>query len=117
MQAAQGVSWARAAAQAGGAPSLEIARVQRGCTVCLSTDELPDKPPCSRSEVGAREVMEREISHAPGHGQVRWRRIEQATPRRERLEMPDTEQVAQVHVKVRHPVCLHQGVCRGWAGS
>ena len=73
--------------------------MQRGCTVCLSTDELPDKPPCSRSEVGAREVMEREISHAPGHGQARRRRIEQATPRRERLEMPDTEQVAQVHVE------------------
>ena len=60
------------------------------------------EPPCSRSEVRAREVMghgERETSHAPGHGQPRRRRVEQATPRRERLEMPDTEHMAQVHVE------------------
>ena len=42
-----------------------ITRVRQWHTVSLSKDELPDKPPRSRSEIRAREVVghgEREIS-------------------------------------------------------
>ena len=54
-----------------------ITRVRQWRTVSPSKDELPDQPPRSRSEIRAREVVghgEREISHAPGHGQPSRRR-------------------------------------------
>ena len=52
--------------------------------------------------VRPQEVMghgEREASHAPGHGQPRWRRVEKATPSCEWLEVPNSEHMAQVHVE------------------
>ena len=47
---------------------------------------------------------------------LQWLRVEQATPRRERLEMPDTEHMAQVHVEDEasrlSPPRGVQGLCR-----
>ena len=42
---------------------VSCARAAESCTVRLS-----DKPPRRRGEIRAREVGEREISHAPAHG-------------------------------------------------
>ena len=76
------------------------------CTVSTDSDEPPDKPPRRRGEIRAREVMghgERKISNAPAHGQPSRRRVKQATPCLEGLQVSDTEHVAQLHVEGEAP--------------
>ena len=46
---------------------------------------------------------ERKISNAPAHGQPSRRRVKQATPCLEVLQVSDTEHVAQLHVEGEAP--------------
>ena len=47
--------------------------------------------------------MGREVRHAPAHRQPCRRRLEQTTPRLERLQVPDPEHVAQLQVEGEAP--------------
>ena len=101
--------WAgsQCASCSGGGPSLETPPPSPGCVrVARSAPVMMSSRTSHRGEIRAREVMghgEREISHAPAHGQPSRRRVKQATPRLERLQVPDPEHVAQLHMEDEAP--------------